>query len=138
MTNRATAWVLRGYAGEGYGELRLSLLQCSLALFGLALVAVTWRLWVPGPEFPQVPFLRGLYLPGEWFQWLVLGLLLAGLLGMLLFTGRTARVALLLFASALALLFAYDQQRFQPWAYQFFLIAIVLTIRQPELAICLL
>ncbi|HTM53037.1 MAG TPA: hypothetical protein VL175_03375 [Pirellulales bacterium] len=137
-TNRAIAWFLRACASDGRDELRLSLLQRSMALFGFALFVATWRLWIPQREFPQVPFLRGLYLPAEWFEWLALGLLVAGLAGMLLLTRAAGRAALIGFAAALAVLFAYDQQRFQPWAYQFLLIAIVLASGQPKLAICLL
>jgi len=137
-TNRAIAWFWRACASDGRDELRLSLLQRSIALFGFALFGATWRLWIAAPEFPQVPFLRGLNLPAEWLEWLALGLLVAGLAGMLLVTRVAGRAALIMFAAALAVLFAYDQQRFQPWAYQFLLLAIVLATPQPRLAICLL
>ena len=34
-------------------------LRKAMAGFGLLLLAITWRLWTPQTEFPQIPFLAG-------------------------------------------------------------------------------
>lgn len=101
-------------------------LQRALAIATLALVGSTWRLWTPGTQFPEIP----------WFAWacgippLVDRAALTGLGGsclLLLLTGPQSRwrtAAAWLFAGSLIVLVLPSQQRLQPWAYEFLLIAV--------------
>jgi hypothetical protein len=121
-------------------ERRAATLGRALALAGLGLVATTWRLWTPQHVFPQVPFFQGLDGVPAWCQWagaaaMVLGLVLA------VFAPDYRRLmpaALLLFAAATLALVLLDQQRMQPWAYQFMLAAVVLALSPPKAALGLL
>ena len=66
---------------------------------------------------------------------MILGLVLAGFAP----DGRRLTPAsLLLFASATLALSLFDQQRLQPWAYQFMLVAVVLALSPPQAALGLL
>lgn len=121
------------------GMRRAELLRRLVGLFGLLLVAVTWRLWTPQQVFPQVPLLRAALAVPDALQWLAAAAMLAGLLGMTaLPAGRTARFSLLLFAISTLLLIVCDQQRLQPWAYQFVILALVLASCPPRSAVGLL
>lgn len=98
-----------------------------LGLCGTLLVATTWRLWTPQEAFPQVP-LAAVFgrVPLAW-QWPGTLMLVAGLLGTALAPGGAwQRRALLLAAGGFVYLMLFDQQRWQPWAYQAALVAIVL------------
>ena len=92
--------------------------------FGLALLAATWPLWwsVEGPRIPVSSLL--LSIPAT-IDRLFVGMLIAGLGGLLLKARSQAvvRIASLAVAlSAVALVFL-DQQRFQPWLYHVSLLA---------------
>ena len=114
------------------------LLQRAVGLFGLLLVAVTWRLWIPQHVYPQVPLVRGLDGLGAWFEWLTAAMMVGGLAGAMLAPVRIARTALLTFAVGTLLLVLLDQHRLQPWAYQFMLVAVVLALADAVTAIILL
>ncbi len=92
----------------------------------MLLVVASWRLWFDLPNFPTVPVIR--WYPRLAGPWIALGpaTLVVGL-GFSLYR-RTARPAL----AATALLFVWlilgDQLRFQPWVYQFVVMAIVLAL----------
>ena len=86
----------------------------------LAMVVVSWPLWSGRGEIPRVPFVVGLAdLPARWGLVIALGLAMAGwkwrpLLGLaLVFLGY---------------LIAGDQNRLQPWAYQFAGFALVMVM----------
>jgi hypothetical protein len=114
------------------------LLQRAVGLFGLLLVAATWRLWTPQHVYPQVPLARGLESLGTWFEWLAAAMMVAGLAGAMLAPRRFAPTALLTFAVGTLLLVLLDQHRLQPWAYQLVLVAVVLALADAVAAIILL
>jgi hypothetical protein len=104
------------------------LLRRLVALFALALLAVTWRLWTPQTVYPQVPFLGLLRDAPAALQWLVLAGQGVALLTALLAParGRLGRIALAAFAGLTLAAVLFDQHRLQPWAYQFAVVAVVL------------
>jgi hypothetical protein len=114
------------------------LMRCTVGLFGLLLVAATWRLWTPQHVYPQVPLVRGFDGLGAWFEWLAAAMMMAGLAGAVLAPRRVAATALLTFAIGTLFLVLLDQHRLQPWAYQFMLVAIVLALADAVTAIILL
>lgn len=110
-----------------------------LALSALALLAATWKLWTPQEVYPQVPLLSGwagLPAAGAW----IAGASVAGSLSVVLLSsqqGKLCRIALIVFATSVVLLFCGDQHRLQPWAYQFVVLAIVLAAVEPWRALVL-
>jgi hypothetical protein len=119
--------LLRLVDDEGGSARRATLLRRSVGLFGLLLLAATWPLWTPQTVFPQVPWVGALVSVPGWVDWVGTACLVAGLFGMLAAPeGRWARASLVLFAIAAGGLILLDQQRLQPWAYQFVLVALVL------------
>lgn len=98
-----------------------------VAVFAVALIGVTWRLWTPQSEFPQVPFLAALCDAPAWCDWVLLagmglGLCLAMIGGD---ARRLPRGGIGLFAVSLAASCLLDQHRLQPWAYQFLIVAMI-------------
>ena len=101
-----------------------------LAVGVLALVATTWKLWTPQDVFPQIPLLRAACDWPGWFDWVCLAVLVASSLTMLCvarrgWVGRSCCAAL---AASLLGFFVLDQHRLQPWAWQFFLLAVLLSL----------
>ena len=94
------------------------------AAFLLALLALTYRLWIPAGTFPAVPLWRPMAEVPPWADWSAAGVLVASLLGLVVF-GRRARWAWWLVAASLLVSFALDQHRLQPWAYQSAVYALV-------------
>ena len=119
--------------------LRAALLRRTIGLFGLALVAATWRLWTPQTVFPQVPLFRAAGELPAWCEWLGAAGMVVGLAGALAAPrGRWATASLVTFAASAAGMILVDQQRLQPWAYQFILLALVLALAEPRGAFALL
>ena len=130
---------LTPFDDSSHALLRAALLRRALALFGLLLMAATWRLWTPQTVFPQVPLFGWAVGTPAWCQWLGAAGMVAGLAGMLVAPqGRMARGSLVAFAVATVAMFVLDQQRMQPWAYQFVLLAVVLAATPPRPALALL
>lgn len=102
----------------------------------LALVAVTWKLWTPQTDFPQVPLIRmACDCPG-WIDWCLLAMLI-GCSITLLICGRAekySRWAAIGIAGSLAGFFLLDQHRLQPWAWQFCLLATLLALANDSIA----
>ncbi|QDV38304.1 hypothetical protein [Tautonia plasticadhaerens] len=95
--------------------------RAALGAATLAMLALSSPLWVrPGGSFPRVPFVPGLPEP-PWLR----GALFAVLVGSIV-AGVARRRLLLVGLPALAYLVAGDQHRFQPWAYQYALMALAL------------
>lgn len=111
-----------------------------VGLAGLALVAVTWRLWLPRTDFPQVPFAGWFVGAPPWLDWTGLAALLAGYAGLLIAaqSPRLLRIACLVLTAAIALMALLNQHRFQPWAYQFGLTTVVLALAPARQALGLL
>lgn len=96
-----------------------------LGVGGLALLAVTWRLWTPQDLFPRVPLFA--WAPPRWWDWASLITLIAGLVGLCL-PARYRRVSAAAIAGGFAIQFLADQHRLQPWAWQFFILAVVIAL----------
>jgi hypothetical protein len=115
-------------------------LRRAVALATLVLLAVTWKLWTPQTVYPQVPLFGWAVTAPGWIDWGCFGGVILSLLVALL-TPQNSRLwkpALLLFVALLAGLIVLDQHRFQPWAYQMGLFALVLATVQPRRAMFLL
>ena len=87
----------------------------------ILMLALSWPLWLEGPDFPRVPFVPALPTPPAWASGLLFGLLIATIAA-----GVARRRWLGAAAAILLLLILGDQHRFQPWAYQFFMAALAL------------
>lgn len=101
-----------------------------LAISQLLLMAVTWRLWTPQSAFPQVPLIRAACDWPAWIDWAFLAVQVVASLLLLVAGGmaRTKRVACVVLAICWGMMFTLDQHRLQPWAWQFYLLAIVLSL----------
>ena len=110
------------------------------AASALALIAATWPLWTPQHLFPQVPIAVGLGRLPDVIDWFALGSMLLSLAAIFAAPLKSTlwQRGLVVFVLAAVLLMAIDQHRFQPWAYQFALIAVVLTTAKPSAAFQLL
>lgn len=112
-------------------ERRITLFSRVLASFGLVLICVSWKLWTPQSIFPQIPFLGSLVnVPGS-IDWLLLTGCLVGLLVMALSRSSTTsinprRISATVFAVSAIGLVLLDQNRLQPWMYQFIVFAVLL------------
>jgi hypothetical protein len=99
------------------------------------LLVSTWRLWLPNSDFPQVPvFSAAGRLPTS-IDWSCLLVMLGALLAQ---ASRWWRPALMAFVVAMLVSITIDQHRFQPWAYEFLIVAIVLMTADPPNAVRLL
>ena len=94
------------------------------ALFGatLLMVGISWPLWVDDPDFPRVPFVAGLPDLPRWSSWLLLAAI-GATLGMAT-VGRAWRPMLRVNLPLLIFAILQDQNRFQPWAYQYAVIGL--------------
>jgi hypothetical protein len=97
------------------------------AAFGLLPFLVTWRLWTPQTDFPQIPFFAALTEVPGWIDWLAITVTIVSLLigG---FSSRESvwRRSMIVFAASTAVLMLLNQHRFQAWAYQFVIFAIIM------------
>ena len=85
----------------------------------LALIAVTYKLWLPQTAFPQVPVFEILCSSPSFVDWIGLGCMIAGLVASTIWpSSRIRSVAGFLILASLVTLISLDQHRFQPWAYQ--------------------
>ena len=126
MRNR---W-LPNFAGDpARAERAATLLSRAVAAGAIALIVATRPLWTPQPVFPRVPFFAWLRGVPPWLEWTALVLVTAGTVGALLAGSgrRIGRWSLVALAGGLLFLALTDQHRLQPWAYQFILLALVLT-----------
>ena len=96
---------------------RLTWLRKTMAGFGLLLLAITWRLWTPQTEFPQIPFFSWLVDVPSFVDWVALLGTSIGLIAMLFTSGRMAKPAISLFLISIVPLVLLNQHRLQPWAY---------------------
>lgn len=115
----------------------MAILSKVVAASALVLVAVTWPLWTPQAVFPCVPFFGALRLAPDWFDWIATTGVLASLL-MILVVRRErpiVRWSGLIFIASIIGLVLSDQHRFQPWAYEFALLTLVLSALPPQEAI---
>jgi hypothetical protein len=104
-----------------------------LGLGVIVLIGVTWRLWTPQDVFPRVPLFA--WVPPRWWDWASLAIVAAGSLGLLvrsqnLLVRRGSAAAI---ACGFAVQFLADQHRLQPWAWQFFILAMVIALADDRL-----
>ena len=113
------------------------LLRSCWSVSQLVLLLTTIKLWFPQSVFPQVPLSDlGLLCPA-WTQ-TIAALALFGSLIVTLPVRRFKRyqiAGMLTYIVSMAFLFLTDQHRLQPWAYQFFLMGIVLVTCESARAI---
>ena len=108
---------------------RLGLFRAIACGATLAMVVMSWPLWAGGGEFPRVPFVPGLpELPTRWALAVTLALATLGWAWRPMLGG-----ALILLGYAVA----GDQDRLQPWAYQFALFALVMALAPAARAMAL-
>ncbi len=86
----------------------------------LLMIGLSWPLWVDGFDWPRVPFLAGWPQFPRWVSWATPGGIV-GALGMASL-GRAWRPMIGLGLLLLAFAILGDQDRLQPWAYQFLVI----------------
>jgi len=107
---------------------------------GLVLIGATWRLWTPQTIFPRVPSFRAFGSLPAAFEWVCFVLLVAatavGLCAPEL--SRARRTGLVLFVIALVGMALADQHRLQPWAYQFAIVALILSVSSAKRGLALL
>lgn len=111
----------------------LARLRTVLGLATLAMLALSWPLWITTDAFPRVPFAPGipdLSTPVSWGLYTLLMLAVAAAAA-----GLAWRTALSVGLSALVFLILQDQHRFQPWAYQFLIGGLLLVSLSPERAL---
>ncbi len=113
--------------------LRITMFRNWSLLCAICLFAVSYKLWLPQSEFPQVPafwFANGPALGGFFHaaQWCLLPLIFISLFSQLLIRRDAWRLqaGTWTFLSCLLLSGLFDQHRLQPWAYQFFFVFLFL------------
>ncbi|MBM3968392.1 MAG: hypothetical protein FJ302_00805 [Planctomycetes bacterium] len=99
----------------------MAVLQRWWAIAGLSLLIVTWTLWSPQTEFPQIPLFGWAGLLPPFVHWLAFGVLLGSLATATL--KPDSQRSWLATAVSLGVLLALDQHRLQPWAWQLLLMA---------------
>ncbi|MFT5526852.1 MAG: hypothetical protein ACI9HK_004832 [Pirellulaceae bacterium] len=108
-------------------DCRSTYFRWSWSAFVVLLMLSTWRLWTSQHGFPQVPLLQF----GHWWpRQLDAVVSVLALFFCLAATsiGRPSRLRCAIylgFSVAMGMLFASDQHRLQPWAFQFTVIAII-------------
>ncbi len=105
------------------------LFRSALCVATLLMLGLSWPLWVGIGTFPKVPFVSGIPDLPELVEWIFFGLLI-GLIAAGLIWKRALGLALI----PLVLLILFDQHRFQPWAFQFGLMALALSCLSKERA----
>jgi hypothetical protein len=120
---------------------RLSLFRQSVAVAVIALLGATWRLWVPQQTFPQVPLVWISWFGTDqrvigWIQYAALASMFLAAVGMAIPNGwsngvRPTWLRSILSRAAIGFPLGFlatvliDQHRLQPWAVQFFALAIL-------------
>jgi hypothetical protein len=108
-----------GAVGRSVARFRVAIGLATLAMLGLS-----WPLWVDTADFPRVPFVAGLPAPTGRASWLAFVLLLVAV--GLATAGIRWRAMLGLSVALLVGLILGDQHRFQPWVYQYAMAALAL------------
>jgi len=112
---------------------RAQRLRLVLAGATLLMVGLSWPLWIDLDEFPAIPFV-GWY-PSYPLAWSWLGLIVLILSLGLSLTERFARLGLVTSIVVFVGLILGDQLRFQPWVYQYLVIASGLALVPPRQAL---
>ncbi len=97
-----------------------------LNLAMLAMLGLSWPLWVGETAFPRVPFVATIPAPPLWASWVCFGGLIAAMASAMV--AMTWRRGTLGAVALLAVLVAGDQNRLQPWVYQYLVTATALAL----------
>ncbi|MCA9174703.1 MAG: hypothetical protein KDB14_09490 [Planctomycetales bacterium] len=131
---------------------RLRQLELAIGVFAIALVGVTWPLWLSGGAFPAIPLFEAALPAPNWLDSLLAVMLLACLAVIVTAVVRQMSVRhekvvpddgplrrrfWLLIACLWCALWILNQHRLQAWAYQYFLYAIFLFACRPQWALTL-
>jgi hypothetical protein len=108
---------------------RLSLLVRTVSLFFLCGILLSWPLWLSGRVFPLTPVVPLPDLPRT-ISIVIASLLCASLV--LLFIFPLSRKAAILVLAVLAAEAFTDQNRWQPWVFQYLLFILLLAVRGRE------
>ena len=118
---------------------RVATFRRVLCVAGLALFAVTWRLWFPTGEFPRIPLVAAAFAIPDWFDFVAAGAAMTALLaGAICRRERLAAIALGLFVILAVALVVANQHRIQPWLYELLILAVVLATCTPRRALLLI
>ncbi len=98
---------------------RSRILEQVVSVFVLALIAATWKLWIPQQSFPQVPLVRWARSVPFWVDWLLILLCCIALVVVLVArqSRRLNSAAWLAASASMFGLMLLNQHRMQPWAY---------------------
>jgi hypothetical protein len=109
---------------DAAGIRQLDRFRATLCGSTFLMVALSWPLWVDGGEFPRVPFVGAMPALPVWVSWAVL----LGIEVSLVLAAFGWRWRAMLSVGCVLLTFAIlpDQNRFQPWAYQFAVAALLM------------
>src|SRR5262245_52903885 len=108
---------------------RLAALRAAIGLFTLLLCGITFPLWRFDPTGLQIPWLGALRFAPAWVDGLGLGVWGLGSVGMILFPqSRKTWIFSGLAAIGAAIAVSLDQQRLQPWVWQFWIMCVLLTL----------
>ncbi len=110
---------------SGALDRRFARYRAALCGSTLLMVGLSWPLWIDRPDFPRVPFFAGMPDPPSWVSWLVFVGIVTTLALATLGQGEQAMIRISLALLALAIL--EDQNRLQPWAYQYAIIGLMMT-----------
>ncbi|SIO60019.1 hypothetical protein SAMN05444166_6237 [Singulisphaera sp. GP187] len=108
-------------------------LRGALGLATLVILVLSWPLWIDRGVFPRVPFVAGLPALTGAIGFVAFAALLAAVA--LATAGVAWRASLTLGLGILLVLILEDQHRFQPWAYQFLMIGLLLVCLTPARAL---
>jgi hypothetical protein len=101
--------------------------------FGIALFVATWKLWTPQQVFPQIPLFEFATTVPSIVDWVAFAGVLISLVLVLLTRktdSNTSSWPFVLFVATLFMLFSLDQHRLQPWAWHWFVFALILSLVQ--------
>jgi hypothetical protein len=122
-------------AGPAAAETRLARLRVVLAVATLAMLGLSWPLWVENGAFPRVPFIPRLPEVPAAASWLLYLVLLGAIAASARAGGRAWRDGLGVSFVLLVGLVLGDQHRFQPWVYQYLMLALIVATLPPETAL---
>jgi hypothetical protein len=122
---------------------RVGVLTALISFFTLVLMGMTGPLWQPQTLFPQVPLVSMAIGWPTWVGWGALGGMVASVavllwlsqIGQQVYSQAWRQAASLALFGSYVLLVVINQQRLQPWAYQFVVGLLILSCLSAERAI---
>lgn len=112
-------------------DARLARLRVALAAATLLMLGLSWPLWIETGDFPRVPFAARLPEVPAAAAWPVFLALLGTVAASAHPQGRIWRSGLAVSFVLLAGLVLEDQHRFQPWVYQYLMLALIVATLPP-------